>query len=104
MPTPVPKLWRNWAGNQVCAPSAIERPGSEAEVVDVVQRAVADGRRVKVVGSGHSFTPIACTDGHLVDIGRLDRVLHHDVDAGTVTVEAGVTLAALCDELDARGL
>jgi L-gulono-1,4-lactone dehydrogenase len=104
MPTPVPKLWRNWAGNQTCAPSALERPGSEAEVVDVVQRAVAAGRRVKVVGSGHSFTGIACTDGHLVDIGRLDRVLRHDAAAATVTVEAGITLAALSDALDARGL
>ena len=30
---------------------------------------------MKVVGSGHSFTDIACTDGHLVELDRYNRVL-----------------------------
>jgi L-gulonolactone oxidase len=104
MPKPVPKLWKNWAGNQACAPFAIESPSSEQELVSIVKEAAASDRRVKVVGAGHSFTGIACTDGHLVDLSRYGGLLSHDRDAGTVTVQAGIQLSRLCDELDARGL
>ena len=96
--------WTNWAGNQSCAPSAIRRPSSEDELIAIVKQAAAAGTRVKCVGAGHSFTPIACTDGVLVDLSDHDRVLDHDGEARTVTVQAGITLAALCDQLDHRGL
>ena len=96
--------WTNWAGNQSCAPTAIRRPTSEAELVAIVKDAAAGGTRVKCVGAGHSFTPIACTDGVLVDLSGYDRVLGHDVERRTVTVQAGISLSALCDQLDIRGL
>lgn len=98
------RTWRNWAGNQSCAPAAIVRPSAEDELVDAVRAAADDGRRVKVVGSGHSFTDIACTDGTLVDLGDYGRVLSTDPAARTATVQAGITLARLNDELAARGL
>ncbi len=96
--------WKNWAGNQVCAPVSIRQPSSEHELVGIVKEAASAGPRVKVVGAGHSFTAIACTDGILIDLAHYGRVLAHDADAGTVTVEAGITLHRLCDELDRRGL
>jgi L-gulonolactone oxidase len=97
-------VWRNWARNQVCAPAAMEDPRSLLEVVEAVQRARSAGQTVKVVGSGHSFTDAACTDGRLLSIDALDRVLEVDRDAGTVTVEAGITIRALNQELASRGL
>jgi L-gulonolactone oxidase len=96
--------WSNWAGNQTCAPAEIRRPTTEHELAALVKEAGAAERRVKVVGAGHSFTPIACTDGVLVDLGAYRRVLAHDAAAGTVTVEAGIPLDELCEQLDRRGL
>lgn len=96
--------WTNWGRNQVCAPAEIRRPESEGELVELVKHAAANGQRVKAVGSGHSFTAIACTDGILVDLGRYTRVLDHDRTNDRVTVEAGVPLHRLSDELDSRGL
>jgi L-gulonolactone oxidase len=96
--------WSNWARNQTCAPAEIAHPGSEAELADLVKQAAAAGRRVKAVGAGHSFTSIACTDGVLVDLDGYGRVLGHDPRTGRVTVEAGISLHRLSDELDARGL
>ncbi|HEX8803330.1 MAG TPA: FAD-binding protein, partial [Acidimicrobiales bacterium] len=96
--------WTNWAGNQTCAPAAVARPTSEDELVQVVKDAATRERRVKAVGAGHSFTPIACTDGVLVDLSGYGRVLDHDAATGRVTVEAGIPLHRLSDELDARGL
>jgi len=94
--------WVNWTGDQRCAPAAIVRPASETELVAAVRDAVVRGHGVRAAGSGHSFTDIACTDGVLVDIGRMQRVLEHDGDR--VTVEAGITLRRLGRELAARGL
>jgi FAD-linked oxidoreductase len=104
MPRKVPKLWSNWAGNQQCAPVAREQPTTEADLVTIVKEAASHERRVKAVGAGHSFTGIACTDGHLVDLSRYGQVLEHDPANNTVTVEAGIQLATLSDELDRRGL
>ncbi|HEY2999312.1 MAG TPA: D-arabinono-1,4-lactone oxidase [Acidimicrobiales bacterium] len=96
--------WSNWARNQTCAPAEIRRPTSESELAQVVKQAAAAGQRVKAVGAGHSFTSIACTDGVLVDLTGYGRVLAHDAATGLVTVEAGISLHRLSDELDARGL
>jgi FAD-linked oxidoreductase len=96
--------WTNWAGNQSCAPTSIRRPTTEAELVAIVREAAEAGLRVKCVGAGHSFTPIACTDGLMVDLSGYAQVLAHDPAARTVTVQAGISLSTLCDELDRRGL
>jgi L-gulono-1,4-lactone dehydrogenase len=90
--------WTNWARQQRCAPERIETPRSEEELV----RAIVGARRVKVAGSGHSFTDIACTDGVMIDLTAMRRLLA--VDGNEVTVEAGITLHDLGDELRSRGL
>jgi len=95
---------RNWARNQQCTPAAREEPRSVLEVAEAVRRARVAGQTVKVVGSGHSFTDVACTEGRMMWIDLLDRVLDVDRDAGTVTVEAGITIRALNRELAERGL
>jgi L-gulonolactone oxidase len=96
--------WRNWGRNQSCTPAAVEQPESELEVVEAVQRARSAGQTVKVVGAGHSFTDIACTDGRLLRLDRLDRVVALDAEARTVTVEGGIPLWKLNEELATRGL
>ena len=101
---PTRGTWTNWARNQSCSPAAVRRPATEAELVQLLKQAAANGQRVKAVGAGHSFTSIACTDGVLVDLGGYGRVLRHDAAFDQVTVEAGIPLHRLSDELDARGL
>lgn len=88
----------------MAAPQRLDRPASEDELVALVRAAAAVGQRVKVVGSGHSFTDIAVTDGRLVRLDAYDRVLRTDPARGTVTVQAGIPLWRLNEELDARGL
>lgn len=97
-------IWSNWPGEQVCAPSAIVRPTSEAELADVIAQAAKRGERVRAVGSGHSFTDIACTDGVMIDMTGLQRVLDVDQPTGLVTVEGGAKLRALGPQLAQRRL
>ena len=96
--------WRNWGRNQECSPAAVESPTSELEVVESVLRAKRAGQTVKVVGAGHSFTGIACTDGRMLRLGALNRVVALDRDARTVTVEGGIPLWQLNGELATRDL
>ena len=98
------RVWRNFGRNQSCVPAAWEGPTSEEELVAIVKRAAQAGRTVKPVGSGHSYSSIACTDGHLIDLSGYKRVLAADTSTGLVTVEAGIPLHTLNDELAARGL
>lgn len=98
-------IWSNWPGEQFCAPSAIVRPTSEAELADLVARAAQKGERVRAVGSGHSFTDVACTDGVMIDMTGLQRVVGaDDLAAGLVTIEGGAKLRALGPQLARLGL
>jgi len=83
---------------------AVETPESELEVVEAMRRAATAGQRVKVAGAGHSFTDIACTDGRLLLLDGLDRVVAVDRERGVVTVEGGIPLWKLNEELAARHL
>jgi L-gulonolactone oxidase len=96
--------WKNWAGDQRCAPSRIARPEGEDELAQTVAEAAARGLSIRAVGSGHSFTDIACTDGLLVDTTGMRRVIDVDAESGLVTVQAGITLHDLGRVLAGHGL
>ena len=101
---PASASWSNWARTQHCDPVAIERPKSRREVGEAVERAAEAGRTVRVAGSGHSFSAGVPTDGTLLQLGRLNRILEADAASGLVRVEAGITLAELNRGLLERGL
>jgi L-gulonolactone oxidase len=97
----VSENWSNWAGDQACTPVGRARPRTVEELVEVVAAAAAAEREVKVAGSGHSFTECALTDGVMVHLDALDRVL--ESDGGLVKVQAGVVLGRLNELLALRG-
>ncbi len=93
---------RNWAGNERCVPAAVHRPATTEAVATIVRAGADAGRRVKAIGGGHSFTGAAMTDGDLLSLDALDRVLA--VDGHDVTVQAGIRLRDLNEALAAHGL
>ncbi|MFE7099521.1 D-arabinono-1,4-lactone oxidase [Streptomyces erythrochromogenes] len=96
--------WRNWAGNVTATPTRVVTPASVGELQEAVRRAAEDGLRVKAVGTGHSFTAAAATDGVLVRPQALAGIRSIDRAAGTVTVAAGTALKDLNRALAAEGL
>ena len=50
--------WRNWTGNVEGTPHYTMYPESIQDVVEVVGLARKKGKKIRVVGSGHSFTPL----------------------------------------------
>ncbi len=96
--------WRNWAGDQTCVPSEIVSPGTREELIEVIRRSREAGRRVRVAGSGHSFTEAALTGGTMISLARMGSVLEADRETGRVRVEAGVALHDLNPALWGLGL
>jgi FAD-linked oxidoreductase len=82
----------------------IARPGSVAEVVQVVRTAAERGQTVKAVGAGHSFTDIAATSGVLLELDALSGILAVDAATKRVRVAAGTRLYDLGPLLAAHGL
>jgi xylitol oxidase len=89
----------NWAGNLTYAAAEVRRPATVAELRSLV----AASRRAKALGSAHSFSDIADTDGVLVELSALPPEIDIDTAARTVRVAAGVRYAELAAHLHARG-
>ncbi|MFE3029303.1 D-arabinono-1,4-lactone oxidase [Nocardia tengchongensis] len=96
--------WRNFAGDQMCRPRAIECPSNAAELAAAVERAGRRGEVVRVAGSGHSFNDAVLTDGTLITLERMNRVLDIDRSSGLVSCEAGISLGALSAAMWEQGL
>ncbi len=96
--------WRNWAGTVAASPAAIHYPASEAAIQEVVRAARAAGQGLRVVGSGHSFTPLVATGGTLASLEHYTGVERIDQAARQATVRAGTPIRALGAALHAAGL
>ena len=96
--------WRNWGGNVSASPAEVQHVGSVHGVADAVRRAASSGLRVRVAGSGHSFTPLVATDGLLLHVDRLSGVVGIDRERRRVRVLAGTPLHVLNPALQALGL
>ncbi|GHH79545.1 putative xylitol oxidase [Streptomyces sulfonofaciens] len=90
----------NWAGNITFSAREVASPGS----LGALRELVAASRRVRVLGSGHSFNEIADTDGVLLSLAALPAEVDVDTAARTVRVSGGVRYAELARRVHAQGL
>jgi L-gulono-1,4-lactone dehydrogenase len=104
--------WNNAIRTAGSDPEHFLTPRSLTELVAIVNEAEREGKRVRMTGSGHSFSDVAQGEDYLLSprgFGRvlpLDRSeLRADAPAGNyVRVESGIRIRELNRHLDARGL
>jgi L-gulonolactone oxidase len=96
--------WSNWAGDQRCRPARILAPSNREELSEAIAGAAERGERVRVAGSGHSFTEAAMTEGTMLRLEALAGVIDADPGSGLVEVAGGTGLARLNEELAGLGL
>ena len=89
----------NWAGNVTFGAARVHRP----ESVDELRGIVRDSRRVRALGSGHSFSSLVDTTDDLVCLDGLPPVVEIDPASSTVAVAGGVRYAELAVELQRAG-
>src|SRR5215218_4325019 len=90
----------NWAGNVTFGAVRRERPAD----LSALQRLVARSRRLRALGTGHSFSRVADTDGVLVSLAGLPRTLRIRPDHRLVTVGGQWTYGELARVLHRSGL
>jgi FAD-linked oxidoreductase len=96
--------WRNWSGSVRAAPRELAKPSSLDELSRMIGAYGRAGRHVRVVGSGHSFTPLAQTDDALMTLDGMQGIVAVDEERRTVRVRGGTWLKTLGNDLLARGL
>src|SRR5262245_17083494 len=84
--------WRNHGKNLSSMVARYYEPTSAAEVQQIVKQARQDGRKVRVVGDSHSWSPLAVTDDYLICTRRLNKILNISTHPPRITVEPGVTV------------
>ncbi len=89
----------NWARNVVFGAAKLHQPTS----IDEVRRIVSGTERVRALGSGHSFNPIADTVGDQISLARMPPSVHIDAERSTVTVGGGVRYGELAPQLHRAG-
>jgi L-gulonolactone oxidase len=94
-----PHVFVNWARTHQSLSENYFQPASEAEVVELVARAKSEGKKIRVVGTGHSWSAIVCTGEWLVNLDRLNSIVTIDTESKQVTVQAGMRLKELNEVL-----
>jgi L-gulonolactone oxidase len=93
----------NHAGTLSMLAPPVQTPRTETEVADIVRRAGHSGRKIRVVGSRHSYNDCFYSPSELISLERFRTIGEIDEQQNTITIGAGVTVQELCDHLDRCG-
>jgi FAD-linked oxidoreductase len=93
-------IWKNWSGSVTARPRVFVRPRTEAELAAIV----AQARKLRVAGAGHSFMPLCETDGVLVSLADFEGGLQLSADRTRAWAPAGWSLAKLTAALWEQGV
>lgn len=95
---------KNWSRNVEWNPSEIIYPSSEEEIQDVVLKAIQHNKKIRVIGSGHSFTPLCSTNEILISLDKYQGKVAINKEKNLATVKAGTKLSLLGELLFKEGL
>lgn len=90
---------QNWSGSVKFNPQHLFTPSSIEEVVSIVKKANIENKKIRVVGSRHSFTPLISTTDFLVTLDHLQGVISIDKEKQIAEIWAGTKLERLGQEL-----
>ncbi|NOK64322.1 MAG: FAD-binding protein [Chloroflexi bacterium AL-W] len=95
---------QNWSGSVRFTPKNLHTPETEAALIALVKACSQQNRRIRVIGSGHSFTRLIETDDVLISLNKLQGIINVDHDTHQVTVWGGTKIKALGKHLAAVDL
>lgn len=95
--------WKNWSGHVKSSPQKIIYPQNIEEVVKLIQHSIEHKQRLRVVGSGHSFTPLVHTNSLLISLDDIQGVSEINEKEQWAEVWAGTKLNKLSLLLHQQG-
>ncbi len=96
--------WKNWSGSVRCSPARVVRPADQQAVAAVLAGSGGGDLPIRMVGAGHSYTPLVATEGTILSLDRFAGVLSIDAAAARAVIAAGTRLHTLGPILRASGL
>jgi len=94
----------NWGGNVRFNPEQVMTPANTQDIIAIVHQARNRKKKIRVIGAGHSFSPLVATNQYLIDLKHMNQLLSVDHKALTATFAAGVNIRQLTTELWQHGL
>lgn len=94
----------NYDGSITASPRQLVRPESVEEIQAVLRDPARYPGPVRAVGSYHSLTPCASSDGTMISTARLNRIVSIDPAAMTLTAQGGVQFIEASRALREQGL
>ncbi len=92
--------WHNWSGGQSSQPAGRFAPETEDQLIEFLGH---DSGPLRPVGSGHSFSGLVPTEGHIVVLDRISGLRAHDPATLEATLGAGIRLAEIGPVLEEIG-
>lgn len=96
-------LWHNWSKSVYCRAATYAEPRTLEELAKIVRNGMQNGKSIRVVGAGHSFTPLVATSDLLVSIRHLTGIAAINHKQHLVTAWAGTDLKTLGEQLAKLG-
>ncbi|MFN8541273.1 MAG: FAD-binding protein [Thermomicrobiales bacterium] len=96
--------WQNHGKNLSSTVARYYEPTSAAEIQQIVKIARQEGRKVRVAGDSHSWSPLVVTDDYLISTRRLNKILDVQTAPPRITVEPGVTVGQTLRAFRQHGL
>ena len=94
----------NYDGSITVTPQQLVRPTTVEEIQAVLRDAARYPSPVRAMGSYHSLTPCASSEGTMIDMKGMDRVIEIDEANHSFTAQAGLQLVDASDALAERDL
>lgn len=93
------KKWQNWSESVTIEPKHYFEPKDLKELKEIVKHCSKNHLRIRVVGAGHSFTPLVVTSEVLISLDRISGIYSIEEEENLATVWAGTRLKDLGPEL-----
>jgi FAD/FMN-containing dehydrogenase len=85
----------DFSGRHKCNPSNFYQPETEKQLIDFIKNVTRNQEKLRVIGAGHSMSQISMTEGNLVNLDKLNKLIAVNPNSRTITVQAGIRLKDL---------
>ena len=93
--------WANWSGNQSCAPNERLIPKNTDELSQMIKQSQ---QRIRLVGAGHSFSPLVPTNESQMTLAYFNGITHINKETQEFDVAANTFLASVGEPLWQQGM
>ena len=95
---------KNWSGYLTWDPKKFFYPESEEKIQKIIKKAISFNQKIRVIGSGHSFSPVCATNDILVSLDKYQGIISVNKENLTATVKGGTKLFLLNQLLHKEGM